>query len=97
MLPFTLDLYPTIIIQTVQHPLTHRNGQASDVVPIVQVETLQNRSLSHVSRFSRIFAGHFWVAFLAIRPRRSGVSEVAWGGSPFNRSLWPSATAAGSL
>jgi hypothetical protein len=58
LLFFTSDLDPTVFTHASQHHLTHRNGQVSGDLPIVQVETLQNRSLSHVRDFSRIFASH---------------------------------------
>ena len=95
---FTSGIDPTIVIHAVQHLLTHRNGQVSDDLPIVQVETLQNRALSHVRDFSRIFARHSLVALLAISACRSDVRvEVAWAALPFNLALRPSATATGLL
>ena len=81
MLLFTSDIDPTTFTHAAQHHLTHRDGQVSDYLPIVQVETLQNRSLGHVRDFSRIFASHSLDRTWLLPVTSSMIDLASWLGS----------------
>jgi len=65
MLLFAPALDPAVTTYPIQHHLSGWNGKVGGDLPIVEAETLHNRSLAHVGDIGRRFVSHFFFAFVA--------------------------------